>query len=96
MRIRKKSKFIWRTNDGRDLALEDISDRHLTNILKKLLKIGKDIPTPLIKEYKKRKLLPEFEVLSKSIPKNPTYDDLLKRLVELERKVSFLEKMQEV
>jgi len=96
MSLSAKSKFIWRTSDGRKIKLKDIKDDHLKNIIRKFFASGEE-PIPYLREeYKERGLQPEYVEFRKSIIRRPTYQELTQKLEELENRIKILEKFNEV
>lgn len=65
LKIRKESKIVWTTLDGRWLPLEKVTDTHLANIINYIRSVwspqrSKDLLKQLLAEAKNRKLSKEF------------------------------------
>jgi len=81
----------WRTADGRNIKYEEIGDDHLRNIIIKGIQTNNEVPADILKEYKKRNLVPKYSSLKKH-----TIEELQSRIEALEERLLRLEKIQEL
>jgi len=89
-RLKKRKKGIWITKDGRQIPIETLENTHLKNIVNKLQKNKKEIPSDIAKEYKKR--FPGSSILN---IEKLTKVDLLNEIEFLESRVESLEETVE-
>lgn len=67
--------FVWTTAEGKTIALHDISDEHLTNIMNHLREHGKSISKTISAEAKLRNIaIPKKTVQDVAEDTNTVYD----------------------
>lgn len=88
------SSFIWKATDGRKFKPSELSDNHLSNIIKLFYKRNpvNKIPKPLLEEYKNRfgVDVPNSNQTEVSNKINTDISELMKKIEALEKENSLL------